>query len=148
MHSHTRTSTRVKVYNAQWDHGVSGALGCTHVREPWTHRRNSKKGVLNLLRRVKKRLHTGKKGWDRNARQPPGGRITSWAAAAKQSCHFVSDAGLKAGSQVTRAIDTGLCSYVLTSLIRMDAPFWTYVVAPVTCLTRAAGHLPSCSELS
>ena len=42
-----------------------------------------------------KRLRRGKYGWDRIARQPPGGRIARWAAAAKPSCHYISETGYK-----------------------------------------------------
>jgi len=37
----------------------------------------------------------GREGWDRIARQPPGGRIARWAAAAKPSCHFIFEIGSK-----------------------------------------------------
>ena len=48
-----------------------------------------------------------------------------------------------AGGQATREINTGLRSYVLTSLVRTgDAPFWTYVVAPVT-MPRKGGRTPT-----
>ena len=50
---------------------------------------------------------------------------------------------INAGGQATREIDTGLRSYVLTSLVRTgDAPFWTYVVAPVT-MPRKGGRTPT-----
>jgi len=94
-----------------------------------------------------KRLRRGKYGWDRIARQPPvegshvgrrqqNRRATSFLVPSYK-CRWPSYARDRHGFTQLRAYLPRLTRY---------ASFWTYVVAPVTRLARAAGHLPSCSK--